>query len=304
MNIDNILSATNKTAQHLEAIEAKLFDVVKLQLHPNLDGFNSPQSFGIYKGTGGNALGVMGSTFEPMQPKEFLASIINTVHECSVDLDLETLEFNEYSGGEMIEFSLNLAPTYFKNRAGKDDLTENKLLFTTSFNGKKSNQISLYTYRQICTNGMMGYALDTALKGKNTIGGKAKILTYCSEVSKIATESITFAEKLKALDKLEIKQAQIDAFMLKLLGYNAQTLKAGDKPETKKVNILDRINESVALEFSRTGTTAFGLLNGITHYTNHVANNSKDISDNEFIRFNNGFKLNNDAQRLLFAELN
>lgn len=303
MNTKEILSVANSAEQAIETVKTKLFDVVKIQLHPNLPDFESPLAYGVYKGTGGKPLGVMGKDFEPMQPVELMDNIIHTVHECGVDLDLSTLKFNPYLGGELIEFSLDLAPTKFVNFAGKEDFTKNELLFSTSYNGKKSNTISLYSYRQVCSNGMMAWKTDTLLKGKNTIGGKAKILTYCNEVSEIVTKSLEFSQKLEALDKIQVKQAKIDAFMLKLLGYNAKTLAKSDKSETKKINILDRINTSIETEFARTGATAFGLLQGVTHYTNHEANGSKTVSDNEYIRFYQGAKLNDKAQELVLQML-
>ncbi len=301
MNADEIFSNVTGAQANLEAVENKIFDVVKLQLHPNIEGFKSPKSYGIYKGTGGDALGVMGEQFVPMQPKEFLDSIVHTVHECGANLDLNTLDFQEFKGGQQIAFTIDLPKLDFTNQAGFNDLTHNKLTFSTSYDGSKSNTISLYTWRQVCSNGMMGWGLTSVLKGKNTIGGKAKVLTYCNEVVKLVTEAKTYGERLQGLDKIKVNPAQIEAFKLKLLGYNAQSLAGSDKAETKKLNILDRINESIALEFERTGATAFGLLQGITYYTNHEANSSKTITDEEFIRFGNGAKLNDKAQELVFA---
>ena len=69
------------------------------------------------------------------------------------------------------------------------------------------------------------------------------------------------------------------------------------------LGILENIEKSIALEFARTGETAFGLLQGVTHYTNHVANTSKTISDAEYIRFYQGNVTNNKAQQILFALL-
>lgn len=303
MNTQDILSIAGSTQKHLETIQSKFFPVVKLALHPNVDGFKSPEAFGVYKGNGGEALSVMGKDFTPMQQQEFLDSIVNTVHNCGADLDLNTLEFHEYKGGRQISFSLQLESLAFKNTAGNYDETRNRILFSTSYDGSKSNTISLYTYRQICSNGMMGWGLDSVLKGKNTIGGKAKILSYCDEVMKIVAETQDYNARMKALDKIKVDKKTIEAFKLKLLGYNAETLGNSEKSETKKINILDRINESIGLEFSRTGETAYGLLNGISHYTNHVANNSKEISNDEFIRFHNGAKLNSTAQQLVFSML-
>lgn len=303
MNVENLISGLNQANNNVTAIENRLFEVKKVQLHPNLPDFVSPQSYGVYKTTGGQPLGVMGEQFEPMQPKDFLDSIVNTVHECGADLDLNTLEFNQFQGGKQIEFSIKLKPLEFINKAGKYDETQNKLTFSTSYDGSKSSTISLYTYRQICSNGMMGWGMESALKGKNTIGGKAKILTYCNEVVKIITETQNYSERLKRLDSVQMNASQIEAFKKELLGYNKASLLMEEGNVTKKMNILDKINESIELEFSRTGATAFGLLQGITHYTNHSANGSKTVSDEEYIRFYQGAKTNNLAQKLLFATL-
>lgn len=304
MTTENILSNISGANNNLAKVESQIFDVVKVQLHPNIEGFKSPLSYGVYKGNGGNPLGVMGKDFVPMQPREFLDSIVNTVYECGANLDLNTLAFKEFKGGQQIEFTIDLPKLDFTNQAGFRDETHNKLTFSTSYDGSKSSTISLYTFRQICSNGMMGWGLTSALKGKNTIGGKAKILTYCDEVVKIVTEANTFNERLKVLDTIKIDSKRIEDFKFKLLGYNKETLLKSDKAETKKFNILDKINESIELEFSRTGQTAFGLLNGITHYTNHEANSSKTISNEEYIRFHQGVKTNDLAQKLIFAELN
>jgi len=320
--IESILDGgMNSTAKHLEAIEAKFFEVIKVQLHPNIEGFNSPDNYGIYKGTGGDALSVMGKDFVPMQQREFMDSIIHTVFECGSDLDLETLEFKEFKGGRQIEFSISLAPLDFENTMGLRDVTENKLTFSTSYDGSKSSAISLYTVRQICSNGMMGWGMETVLKGKNTQGGKNKILTYCDEVMHIVEEVKKFNIKMRELDIQKVGKAEVEAFKLKLLGYNKESLLSKPKRLVKKVDkktgvesivedanqdskkfaILDRINESIELEFSRTGETKFGLLQGITHYTNHVANGSKTVTDEEYIRFYAGAKMNDMAQQLVFA---
>lgn len=300
--IESILDGgMNSTAKHLEAIEARFFEVVKVQLHPNIEGFKSPDNYGIYKSTGGDALSVMGKDFVPMQQREFMDSIIHTVFECGADLDLETLEFKQFKGGRQIEFSISLAPLDFENSMGLRDVTENKLTFSTSYDGSKSSAISLYTVRQVCSNGMMGWGMESVLKGKNTIGGKNKILTYCDEVMHIVEEVKKFNIKMRQLDIQKVGRSEVEAFKLKLLGYNKESLLKSEKPEPKKMNILDKINESIELEFSRTGETAFGLLQGITHYTNHVANSSKTITDEEYIRFYQGAKLNDKAQQLVFA---
>lgn len=305
--IESILDGgLNSTSKHLASIEAKFFEVVKVQLHPNIDGFKSPENFGVYKSTGGDSLSVMGKDFTPMQPREFYDNIVKTIHECGANLDLETLQFKEFGEGRKIEFSVKMFPMSFKNNKGLKDVTNLELTFSTSYDGSKSNLITLYTERLVCLNGMVAKGVEGMLKGRNTIGGKAKILSYCDEVADIINGAERFKERMIELDKRVITRKELEVLKFKLLGFNAESLKVvGDaKPETKKINILDKINESIELEFSRTGVTAFGFLQGVTHYTNHVANGSKTVSNAEYIRYFNGAKVNDKAQELVFALLN
>ena len=301
MVVDNIFENVSNASNNLDNIQSKLFNVVKLPLFTNMPDFLAPENnFGIYKGSGGKPLSVMGKDFEPLQPNEFLDRIVHTVHECGANLDLGTLDFKEFNKGKNISFSIALPKLDFKNQAGFRDETHNRLTFSTSYDGSKSSEISLYTWRQVCSNGMMGWGLTSVLKGKNTLGGKAKILTYCDEAVKIITSAKSYNERLLVADKVKVTKSQIEAFKLQLLGYNDATALEGEKPQTKRLNILNRINETIELEFTRAGQTAFGLLNGVTNYTNPEANTSKTISDEEFIRFGNGAKLNALAQKLVF----
>lgn len=303
MTTDNILQTVGSAQENLTKVEASLFDVVKLQLHPNIEGFNSPQTFGVYKGTGGAPLGVMGDQFEPMQPKEFLESIVTTSHESGADLKLETLKFNEYSSGSHIEFEVSLPPIEFTNAKKVNDVTEMKLVFTTSYNGSKSNKISLFTKRLVCLNGMMAWGknAESVLTAKNTAGGKKKILTYTNEVMKVMAGSEDYRNKIVALNNIQVTQKQVNEYISKLLGYD---ITDAEIMNPKRDRILDKINQSIALEFDRTGDTMFGLLQGITHYTNHVANEGGKYTNDEYIRFHTGYKINETAQRLAFAELN
>jgi hypothetical protein len=300
----NIIGNVVATQQHLATIEAKLFEVVKLPLAPigMPSFFKAPKdAFGHYKSNGGECIGKVGKDSTAMQPKEFYDNILTTVHEFGADLDLNTLKFREWCGSSKIEFSIKMHPISFKNNKGLNDVTNMEVTFSTSYDGSKSNVISLYTERLVCTNGMVANKLQGALKGRNTIGGKAKILSYAKELAQIINGANEFKEKMEALDKITVSKAQIEAYKKSLFGYNTDSLLATEGNHTKKYNILERFEESLNIEFERTGQTAFGLLQGTTYYTNHIANNSKKATNEEYIRFGTGFKTNAKAQELLFA---
>jgi hypothetical protein len=281
---------------------------------PTLTKFTNPSDiYGVFNAKTGKFLSSksMGKDFLPMQQQEFLDNILATIHERGADLDINTLQFKIYCGGSKIEFSVKMFPLSFKNNKGIDDITNMELIFSTSYDGSKSNRISLYTERLVCLNGATALKLEGELKGRNTQGGKTKILSYAKEVADIVNGATEFKEKLIALDKIKLSKKQIEAFKQSLFGFNAEslkqeiknaeTLKQNAPNQSRKLAILNLIDKSIALEFNRTGETAFGLLQGVTHYTNHVANTSKSISNAEYIRFYQGAKTNDKAQEILFA---
>lgn len=316
MNTQSIIAEMTKASKNVEKIQSRFFEVVKVPA--TFEGFEAPKDmYGVFNANSKKPLSQksMGKDFLPMQQQEFLDNILATIHEFNADLDINTLKFDTYCGGAKIDFRVKMFPLSFKNNKGIDDITNMELSFSTSYDGSKSNRISLYTERLLCLNGMTALKLEGELKGRNTLGGKTKILSYAKEVAEIVNGSKDFREKMIALDKIKISKKQVEAFKLSLFGFNAQSIK--DKTEALETLgkseaqiaqavklqelMLENLSSSIALEFARTGETAFGLLQGVTHYTNHVANTSKTISDAEYIRFYQGAKTNDKAQQILFA---
>lgn len=99
MNTENLLNGLSNEFTNIDKVREKIFTPQLVQLHPNIEGFNSPQSFAVYKNTGGNALGVVGNTYKPMDLNIMLDSIVNSALECGEGIDLSTLDFKEYKGG-------------------------------------------------------------------------------------------------------------------------------------------------------------------------------------------------------------
>ena len=102
----NYLETLEIQANHIETLKTQVLQAKKIQLHTGLDGFNSPEAFGVYKHTGGKPLGVVGSQFEPMNLQLFLDAIEHSVLNSGIDLDLTKLTYNEYYGGSKIAFRL------------------------------------------------------------------------------------------------------------------------------------------------------------------------------------------------------
>ena len=299
-NQENYLNEIVSYYDNLQEIENKLFEVEKIPLVPSIEEgfFENPRVFGIYKKTGGRVLGVHGSRFEAMQPAEMFKAILATAQKYE-RFDLSKLTFKEYLGGEIINFDLQLEKIEFKNKAGVDDVTDVIVSFGTSYNGNLSNVINVKSFRYVCSNGLKVYGSDYKLKGKNTINGKIKALAYINEFGKILENADNYKELLITLDKKEISDEQV-----KNIIYEVFDFKKSEKKQTRKENILKKVNESMEIEFERTGRTLYGVLNGFTYYSNHLANfNDEKYSKDEYIYFKTGGLINEKAQKVIYKHI-
>ncbi len=291
-------------------VKLEIDKILKLKkAEENKDIFFLPPvgKFGIYKTTGGSCLGSMGNDFNPMQPIEFFESIVSQVQEYGADLDLKTLKFKQFCGGSKIEFSIKMYPLSFKNNKGLQDITNMELTFSTSYDGTKSNVITLYTERLVCMNGMVAKGIEGYIKGRNTLGGKTKVLTFVEEIAYIINSGKEFRKQMEELDKKKVTKQQIEEFKMKMFGYNKEMLNNDIDEETNEVKankakhtFIDIVDEAFEEELKRTGDTLFGLLQGATNYSNHYALRSEQISQDEYIRFFQGAKINDKAQELVF----
>jgi len=295
----DILKNLNDFNTPIQAIEQKLFDVQKVQYPSPMDGFNQPKAWGIYKTSGGQELGTVGSRYAPIQPKEFFNSFINGIVESELSVDLSKLKYTEYYNGERISFKLPLETIAFKNKAKINDVIETYLSFTTTFNGTGSSVLGLFTERLICLNGMTATTKDCYATYKHTENSNVKALIHSNQISKIAKNGTqNLKQRFNLMNETEISQSQQDELLTKITGYDFKNYK---EAKHKTRTTMDKINESVAIETRRTGTTLWGLLNGITNYTNHVASAGKN--QEEYILFATGAKLNKKAEQVITAEL-
>ena len=294
--MENLLSNIESQMNHIENLKTQVLQAKKIQLHSGIEGFESPEAYGIYKHTGGKPLGVVGSTFEPMNLQLFLDCIQHSVLSSGIDLDLTKLTYNEYYNGSKISFRIPFKKYELKTPMVGDTL-ETALEFRTGFDGKTKMSLGFYSLRLWCSNGAKNWRKDVDLAMKNTQGNVSKISYFTSEIVKAAAMTESHVELLNNAALKSIKQSDIDKFMTELTGYN---VKEYNDLNTRKRNILDAINQSVAIEMKNTGNNLFSLLQGVTRYTTH----NLAEGNIESILYARANDLNTKAHELVYAELN
>lgn len=261
----NILSKLNSENANVETIKSQLFEVQNVPLYTNIDKFTPPNAFGIYKTTGGEPFGVLGKDFTPQQPTALFDSFVQCLID-NTDADLSKVQYHEMKGGAKIRFSVPLKTMEFTNLRGQKDENIVSLNIQTGFDGYTATTLYLSMFRMVCTNGMKINTTEFKTKFKNTIGNVGKIQLLCDDVTKAMDKTDNLLELVDKLDKVEITTKRKNEFIKKVLGYN---LEDKDQLTTRKRNILQSIEDSIALEISLSGGNLWGLVNGITRYTNH-----------------------------------
>lgn len=285
-----------RSFQHIETLKNKVIKAKKIQLHTGLEGFESPESFGIYRNTGGAALGVVGSQFQPCDLELFLDGIYHSVISSGIDCDLSKLQYTEYYEGSKIGFKLPYKKFEIKSPM-VGDILETSLDFRTGFDGKTKMSIGFSSLRLWCTNGAKNWKKDIELSLKNTTNNQAKMLTFTNEVIKAVNETENYVQFMDKACLKSIKQSQIDSFLTALTGYS---VKEYSELTTRKRNILDTINKAIAIEIQNTGASYFSLLQGVTRYTSH------DLAkgDLDSVMYGHASQMNEKAHELVFASLN
>lgn len=294
--MENILSKIENAGSHIESLKTKVIKAKKIQLHSGIEGFESPDAYGIYRNTGGAALGVVGSQFMPCDLELFLDAIQHSVLNSGLDVDLTKLKYVEFLGGEKVSFRLPYKKYEIKTPM-KGDTLETDLEFRTGFDGKTKMSIGFLSLRCFCNNGAKNWQKDVDLSLKNTTKNQAKLMYFTNEIITAATQVDNYVELLNMVVKKSVKQSDIDKFLTTLTGYS---VKDYTELTTRKRNILDSINKQMAIEIQNTGANWFSVLQGITRYTTHDLA-KKNV---ESILFASASQMNERAHQLVFAQLN
>lgn len=272
-----------------------LFEVTKLQLQTGLDGFTVPTAFGVFKKSGGQALGIVGKDYTPTQPQFLYDTFTACVRNHTT---ISKTEFKELKGGRRIIISAPIEEFSFKNGAKKDDVLSIQVSISTGYDGRTQTSMFISVERLICENGMKALNTEFNVQFKNVKGNLGKASMLCEDVSRAIAGIGSLKVIYQDLAKRKITRKEQRQYILKVTGMDIDKYADYSK---RRQSILDQINESVAIEMKDAGDTAWALMNGITRYTNHMAN-FKNKED--FIYADAGMFMNNRAQHFAIELLN
>lgn len=290
--MENILDQIEAESKAVEELRAKLPVIKKVRLHTGNSLYTSPNVYGAYKENGGDCLGISKESFTPMNLSLLLDTIVTSVAESKLDLDLNKIQYNEYKGGRKVTFSVPLK-NYTLDTPMIGDVMETSIVFKTGFDSLTKSSISFFTKRLWCANGASRWQSDYSISYKNTKNNVDKYLMFTDKIIKTELDVANYVEELNKLAKKTITKEQIDEFYMNMFGINRHNYLESHK---KTQNIMDKINEAVAIEEANTGVNAFSLLQGITRFTTHEL-----AEDDMDLMFGNAAVVNQRAHQLIMS---
>lgn len=242
--------------------------------------------------TNGKFLGNVLGNYESIQPIDFFDTIVENCNECEVEgINLDNLECKFWDGEQKMEIRVDLPDLTFKLPNGNIDEVKKKLSFLTGFGGKMRTIIGLYSWRQICGNGMHAWVEDenASMKAKHTKRKNSQVLEFCGEIYRQLEMSTIMDEQWKKMSTIKVSNDQVEKYIDKVFG-----IKDRKTMSTRMNSIIHDVNEAMAEEFAYGDRNIWTMLNGVTRYTNHMAVNASD----EYITTATGRKTNDVAQQI------
>lgn len=226
----------------------------------------------LYRSDTGHPFSVVSSRYQPVQPAE-IVDFYRTIAD-AYGFEIETV--GALGSGEKV-WALAKTPNSFTLRGG--DTVNDYLLLATSYDKSMATQAFFTSVRVVCNN--------TLQQSRN---GEKQALVKVSHNTKFHTRQVQdaiglhksawddFGDVAKALSERRVTKKECVDVLFDLLRDEKET--SVDDWSTRKKNIANEVFRCVRTSpgagLPSADGTAWGFLNGITYYADHVANARSD----------------------------
>lgn len=154
----------------------------------------------------------------------------------------------------------------------------------TNVHGGGSIKVSNQSLILSCSNGMTKQLKDvtaTVRHSKNMVQMLEELL-FIND--KAIVQQMTMLDEIEQMMNTEIQANDVSRMIQEIMNVDARKITAlGTSVDysTRKVEQTKSLLDSIKEEMSYKGNTAWGLLNGVTHYTTHKAGSDKNREDSK-----------------------
>lgn len=259
------------------------WEVKKAQAVFTPDGKDKPIEFPnrtvLYRTDTDGPLGVVSNShFKPVQPVEALEFYVDLIRDYGYKLEWA----GPMKGGQKIWAMANIGKPFVIGKSGKNsDTLGSYLLFATGMDGSTATTIRVMSVRDCCQNILGKQVGDKGLsishRGKfDPVVAKEKLGILIKE-----TDSFLRIGNELALKKFSDEQAK--SFFEELIGASAEIIdqKKDNKKNNRYEDLMLAYKKGPGAELASAKGTAWGAVNAVTYYVDHIVGRAVDTRLNK-----------------------
>jgi phage/plasmid-like protein (TIGR03299 family) len=257
------------------------WSVNKLELF-SAEGLQT-ESFGIFRNDNSQWLGTVGKKYVPMQNWELAETII----EATQGVGLTTNKGGMLKDGAKIYLQAAL-PDEFIGRSG----VKRNITALNSHDGSTSIGFGSSSTVVVCEN-----TFYRAYKGldkfRHFSSASDNIKNAVADLRKALELDQSLMDNFKRMADMEMKDEIVERVITKLFAVDPSSSQKDHS--TRKVNQINAFAGALNKEIQLEGKTIWGLFNGVTRYTNHIASPTEKEKKNDYLMTGGGYKMSNVA---------
>ena len=266
------------------------WEVQKLAL--KTDDGRETESFGIFRTDNSKWIGTVGPQYTPFQNTELAETLLAASDGVGIEFNRGGL----LRHGAKVYLQAQLPSEYI----GRSDVNR-YITALNSHDGSTSIAFGSSSTVVICQNTFYR-AYKELQKFRHTTNAKANIENAIADMRATLELDNKLMDKFKRMADAKLSE-EVFSNILKAC-FDVSMDKRLSEYSTRKKNQIESINKAVEKEIELEGPTLWGLFNGITRYTNHIA--VKPENKNEYLMSGTGYKTNVTAfnEIMTFIEAN
>lgn len=146
----------------------------------------------------------------------------------------------------------------------KGDWVEPRFFLRTSHDGSSSVHFSVYHFRQVCSNGLMGWKKTGGRSIRHTMNWADKAAEAQRQLGFAQTESARLFAAFRKLAEVRVNAAQVMNYVSKL--FPNKSAEESTKTTNAREDVINRFRKGRG----NRGQTAWDLYNGLTEYVDHA----------------------------------
>ena len=256
------------------------YSVVKEPLH--LPDGKQTQFFGVVRSDDKTCFGTCTDRYEVFQNHEMAELAFKIKEESGYKIDRSRV----YRDGAKVSIDLVGEEVYLEYpKVG--DLMQKSIRMTNTHDGSGALKLALGSLVLSCTNGMTRWVEGRGASIRHTTNMKSLIDNALRSFEFMQEKEQNFIDEIKKMIEVDVNENQIADLMQSITDVDVRKVSMSggtwksDEYSTRAINKTVSLFESIKEEIDYKGANAWGLLNGVTHFTSHKAGRDSSRSESK-----------------------